>query len=440
MSQQLVLKFAQAGRPDAIETLMNAALQRQGVTARVIQEGQRLFAFLESTHALNQAMAVSFICGGIARLGIKSIHQIEILSYRLGEPLPTWQHSIDLASQIVPCSQVATLTLQPDLVADLVQLPPGESPTSPFKWGSFKRPTALLKKASLVVLPAAAAIAGVYAFQPSLRQNSAPTLSDVTAPAQAISSSVAAIAPLPQMTEIAETIRAQLNATTLVQRAVDTAEGAANLSKSARSGADWNLIAQSWHEAMHLMKAVPLSDVNWEAAQVKAKQYEAQRDQALQQAKELGAIATVPESSQHLPAPQQISPVMPTISQTSFEQIQFGDSYRKVAAALGSSGKGVSWSTRVIYRWEQLDGAFLEAKFEGDKLVSQPATWSPDTVPALYSRIQSGMSLPQIRDILGAPSQATHSVSLMYRWQSEAKGTIEATFVDDQLIYKSWDD
>lgn len=430
MSHQLVLKFAQEGRPDAIETLMNAALHSQGITARVIQEGNRLFAFLESTHALNQAMIANFIGNGIARLDVKSIRQVDIVSYCVGNHSPAWECSIDLAALPLPLvSQTieASLSLQPDLVADLIQLPAANPPAFPRQWSLN-----LLRKAPLFLLPAA--IAAVYAFQP----NSVPSDSEIATAARVFTAPAETFAPLQKMTEIGEATRAHLSAATLIQRAMDTAEGAATLSKSARSGADWNLIAQRWHEAMHLMKAVPLSDLSWEAAQLKAGDYEDQRDEALDRAKELGAIAAVPAASPQLDVPPAVSAVVPSISQANFEQLEFGDSYHKVAAILGSPGQGLSWSTRVIYRWERLDGAFLEAKFEGDKLVTPPNTWSPDAIPSLYANIQPGMSLQQIQDRLGAPNQATHSVSLMYRWQSEENGTLEATFVDDRLIYKSW--
>jgi len=428
MSQELVLKFAQQGNPSAIATLMNIALQSKGVTASVQQDGDRLLTCLESVQQLNRAAALAFVCSGLASLGLTSIRQLEIYGYQSGQELPIWQHVIDLALYpLVPVGEPEILELQPDLVEELVQVEIPEIPRQPLQIGQRT-----LKAAPLVMLPAA--IAGLYfthaKFSSQIGTSSiSPLFQPTTTATAADFPDFSVKVTLPKPVSRPETFR----------HAVNKAIGAVNLGQDAQSGADWQLVAYQWHQAAELMRAVPIASMRWELAQQKVVEYQRNRDYTRQLASHRGAVAkSAPAKTVETLPPRQQFPAQ--ISQTVFEKIQFGDSYRKVAAMLGSAGKGVSWYTNAVYRWESLNGSVLEAKFQDDKLIGQPTAWAISHVPEEYRKVASGMSINKAQEILGTPKTTNHSISLMYRWEREDGSMVEATFVDDRLVYKSWSD
>ena len=57
-------------------------------------------------------------------------------------------------------------------------------------------------------------------------------------------------------------------------KAIDIATGAVNISKSAVSRDDWNLVASRWQEAINLLKEVPTSSPQHATAQSKVAQYQ----------------------------------------------------------------------------------------------------------------------------------------------------------------------
>jgi predicted aspartyl protease len=57
-------------------------------------------------------------------------------------------------------------------------------------------------------------------------------------------------------------------------KAIDIATGAVNISKSAVSRDDWNLVASQWQEAINLLKEVPTSSPQHATAQAKVAQYQ----------------------------------------------------------------------------------------------------------------------------------------------------------------------
>jgi predicted aspartyl protease len=58
------------------------------------------------------------------------------------------------------------------------------------------------------------------------------------------------------------------------ERAIDIAMGASNISKSAVSRDDWNLVASQWQQAISWMKAVPASSSQHATAQKKVSEYQ----------------------------------------------------------------------------------------------------------------------------------------------------------------------
>ncbi len=66
--------------------------------------------------------------------------------------------------------------------------------------------------------------------------------------------------------------------------AVNAAQNAANLAQTASTGAEWQTVADSWAQAIELMKQVPESDPNYATAQQKAVDYQPNLEYAQQNA------------------------------------------------------------------------------------------------------------------------------------------------------------
>ncbi|MEC4817389.1 MAG: hypothetical protein SAK29_29565 [Scytonema sp. PMC 1069.18] len=66
------------------------------------------------------------------------------------------------------------------------------------------------------------------------------------------------------------------------EQAMDKARYAANLTKSAQSQAEWEIVANRWTEAIKLLEAVPTSSPNYAMAQQKILQYQIHREFAKQ--------------------------------------------------------------------------------------------------------------------------------------------------------------
>jgi pilus assembly protein FimV len=70
------------------------------------------------------------------------------------------------------------------------------------------------------------------------------------------------------------------------REAVNAAQNAANLAQTASTPAEWQAVADSWEEAIALMKQVPESDPNYATAQQKAIDYQPNLDYAQQNAQQ----------------------------------------------------------------------------------------------------------------------------------------------------------
>jgi type IV secretory pathway VirB10-like protein len=68
------------------------------------------------------------------------------------------------------------------------------------------------------------------------------------------------------------------------REAVNAAQNAANLAQTASTGEEWQAVADSWAQAIELMKKVPESDPNYATAQQKAVDYQPNLEYAQQNA------------------------------------------------------------------------------------------------------------------------------------------------------------
>ncbi len=102
MTQPHLLELAKQGDPQAIATLINAALEPQGVTAETFVEVDCLHVVLNAARPLNAQTLVAFVQRGILRLGVASIQQVQVYGQRLGEEEPYWVETF-----AVPRSPVA---------------------------------------------------------------------------------------------------------------------------------------------------------------------------------------------------------------------------------------------------------------------------------------------------------------------------------------------
>lgn len=117
----------------------------------------------------------------------------------------------------------------------------------------------------------------------------------------------------------------QLSETDPFRDAVNKAMEAANLAQMAKSSEEWTRVADTWQQAINLMKAVPESSTNYETAQQKAAEYQNNFEYAQRNSEKLANVVQQPEQStkQELPISQQAA------------QLRSGMTYQEVFTLLG---------------------------------------------------------------------------------------------------------
>ncbi len=89
------------------------------------------------------------------------------------------------------------------------------------------------------------------------------------------------------------------------REAVNTAQGAATIARTASSADDWKLVARRWRQASQLMAAVPSSSANYRVARSRSRQYQANAAQAVQRA------AAPPPRQARPPVPPRVAAARP---------------------------------------------------------------------------------------------------------------------------------
>jgi hypothetical protein len=97
MSQPNILELAKQGDPQAIATLMNRALQPQGMMARVARQGDRLLVALETNEIPNRLMLTNFVRNGLEGLKLAAVNRVRIVARQSDEDQPSWVQELDLA-------------------------------------------------------------------------------------------------------------------------------------------------------------------------------------------------------------------------------------------------------------------------------------------------------------------------------------------------------
>jgi len=109
MSQQNLLELAKQGDVNAIATLINQALQPQGITAKASIKNGCLQIMLEAQPAPDQQVIVSLIYDKLVSLDINSFNRVKIYGRETGDDFPDWQQELNLVSS-TPEETVEVLT------------------------------------------------------------------------------------------------------------------------------------------------------------------------------------------------------------------------------------------------------------------------------------------------------------------------------------------
>jgi len=84
MSQHNLLELAKQGDANAIATLINQALQPQGITAKASIKNGCLQIMLEAQQVPNQQVVVSLIYDGLVSLDINSFNRQDLRNWHKG--------------------------------------------------------------------------------------------------------------------------------------------------------------------------------------------------------------------------------------------------------------------------------------------------------------------------------------------------------------------
>lgn len=111
MTQPPPLELAKQGNPQAIAALINKTLQPQGFKAQVAKQGGVLKVLVQGQTVPDQGKMVSFIVGGVEKLGIAGLEEIQVFGRQAGSDKPAWGQKVSLTSQrTVDTEQVLTPT------------------------------------------------------------------------------------------------------------------------------------------------------------------------------------------------------------------------------------------------------------------------------------------------------------------------------------------
>lgn len=316
-------QLAKQGDPKAIASAINHSLKPKGINADVMRDNGCLHVMLEGEQVPHKQKAlVTFIENGMKKLEIDSVYIVKIYGRQFGDDTPVWedevmlktppQESLDLDEEPIP--PMPNFDIDEDGNFSDDDIPEGVLPNeviiaddededdsfddeslddedyddnvdadyNPEEDDDFEDETEQVQPSNkgkivlfvlLVLLLAIAALAGLHfsgMYQlPFLGGAGSETEVEPSTPEETPQET-------PQETE----------ATPVDPwaEAVRTAIGAANLAQTAQSRTEWEQVANQWGQAAELMGQVPDSSPNYETAQQKVTEYEANRQVALQRA------------------------------------------------------------------------------------------------------------------------------------------------------------
>jgi len=331
MTQQNLRELLKQGDPKAIASSINRTLKPKGINADVTRDNGCLHIILEADKVPDQMVLVDFIRTGMTKLGLESIHTVKVYGRRTGEGSPAWEDEIDL----MPADSMP-YPLDSGMPDDSVGLddvePEGEDY---YQEGEFDRdddeededededqapppkkqfPKWVIPVGILVPLAAIAGLFFTKTFpfadsnpQPIAPEAASPSPQPSSPPSKAAASSTAASpgppqaaspAPKPAPTAVAPASptptspppkaaaspapkaaspapKATAPKPDSWREAVNTAQKAAISAQTAQSQNEWIAVASEWQKAVKLMRAVPSTSPNYQKAQQKAAEYQA---------------------------------------------------------------------------------------------------------------------------------------------------------------------
>lgn len=331
MTQQNLRELLKQGDPKAIASSINRTLKPKGISADVTRDNGCLHIILESDKVPSQMALVDFIRSGMTNLGVESIHTVKVYGRRTGDGSPAWEDEIDL----MPAEQrlYASESGMPDDSVGLDDVEP-EGEDYYQQHGEFDRddeeeeeeeeeapppkkqfPKWLIPLAILVPLAAIAGLffTGKFPFgsnpEPTAPEAASPSPKAPSPASKATPSSPGAspgtpqaASPVPAATPNAAVPPSPAPGTSPAPKAapasgppkpaspapkaaapkpdswreaVNKAQNAAILAQTAQSQNEWIAVASEWQKAVGLMRAVPSTSPNYQKAQQKAAEYQA---------------------------------------------------------------------------------------------------------------------------------------------------------------------
>ena len=335
MTQQNPRELLKHGDPKAIASSINRTLKPKGINADVTRDNGCLHINLESDKVPDQMVLVDFIRTGMTKLGLESIHTVKVYGRRTGDGEPAWEDEIDLMPEDpmpygvesgMPDDSVGLDDVEPegedyyqdgefdrdeeeedeDEDEDQEEAPPPKKqfpkwvipvgllvPAAaiaglfftgnlPFGGGSNPepKPSEAASPSPKPSSPASGATAPSRAASPGISQAESPA--PKAAPTAEAPASPAPTSPPPQAAPASGAPKAASPAPKAAapkpdswREAVNKAQRAAILAQTAQSQNEWIAVASEWQQAVKLVRAVPSTSPNYQKAQQKAAEYQA---------------------------------------------------------------------------------------------------------------------------------------------------------------------
>jgi len=133
-----------------------------------------------------------------------------------------------------------------------------------------------------------------------------------------------------------------------------------------------------------------------------------------------------------------------------YRQIEMGDSYAAVAELLGNPGEALVDGDRLDqYIWENEDGSNISVTFYDDQVTGRSQAYlaayltdGAKVTLAQYDRVEEGMELAEVEEILGEGTETLLSeegagTKAIYGWHNSDGGSIGVTFVGGVVTDKT---
>jgi hypothetical protein len=329
MTQQNLRELLKQGDPKAIASSINRTLKPKGINAEVSRDNGCLHIILESDKVPSQMALVDFIRNGMTNLGVESIYTVKIYGRRTGDDSPAWEDEIDLMPPEPMYTDEGTMPddsvglddddvdteggdyydeaefdrdeedEDADAEEEEEEVPPPKKQfpkwaipvgilvpvlalaglhftgNLPFGGGSTSESSApsVASPSPKASSPAPKAASSSPGAKPATSPS--PTTAKPATPTPGASGTpkAAPASPAPQAASPAP--KAAAPKSDPWREAVNKAQSAAVLAQTAQSQNEWIAVASEWQKAVGLMRSVPLTSPNYQKAQQKAAEYQA---------------------------------------------------------------------------------------------------------------------------------------------------------------------